>query len=166
MKRSRCAACAVAVLWLLVIFCGCTGRELYERLAVRTMGIDTDSGGVRLTVLTSEEGELFTSVGETIEAALAGLEQASGRKPFYAQCDTVVFGASCSEDELADFVDFLARSYLFRPAVGLCKASGSAENLLKEFPTIHESEQVELVEVYNEAASRRWRDAIFTERKE
>lgn len=125
------ALCAAMLLGLW----GCGGRELYERLLIHGIGVDTDGDGFTVTVRSSispeDEGEeYFKCHGDSVLEALNSLSLSTGRKPFYAHNYLVVFGKSCAERGLDRCLDFFVRYYNTRPSVRMYLAEGRAEDVL------------------------------------
>lgn len=120
---------------LLLGLWGCGGKELYERLLIHGIGVDTDGQGFLVTVRSSispeEEGEeLFQCKGDSVLEALNSLTLSTGRTPFYAHNYLVVFGEECARQGLDRCLDFFIRYYNTRPAVKLFLAQGRAEEIL------------------------------------
>lgn len=131
---NRILAVLLCVLLLLPL-CGCTGRELYERLLIHGIGVDVQDDGFLVTVRSStsaeDEGEeLFTCSGRSVLEALNSLARSTGRQPFYAHNYLVVFGKRCAEQGLDQCLDFFVRYYNTRPAVRVYLAEEQAEDVL------------------------------------
>lgn len=114
---------------------GCGGRELYERLLIHGIGVDTEGEDFIVTVRSStsseDEGEeYFKCRGSSVLEALNSLSLSTGRKPFYAHNYLVVFGKSCGEQGLDHCLDFFVRYYNTRPAVQIYLAEEKAEDIL------------------------------------
>lgn len=130
----RCLSVLLSILLLLPL-CGCTGRELYERLLIHGIGVDAEEDGFLVTVRSSvspeDEGEeFFTCRGRSVLEALNSLSRSTGRQPFYAHNYLVVFGKSCAEQGLDRCLDFFVRYYNTRPAVRVYLAERKAEEIL------------------------------------
>lgn len=127
--------CAVLCAMLILSMCACGGRELYERMIIHGIGVDSDGEEFEVTVRSSvspEDGgeELLRCRGRSVPEALNSLALSTGRKPFYAHNYLVVFGRECAERGLDRCIDFFVRYYNTRPAVQLYVADGDAEEIL------------------------------------
>lgn len=133
--RVKRILCLVLCAALLTGLWGCGGRELYERLLIHGIGVDTEGDHFIVTVRSSvspeDEGEeYFKCQGGSVLEALNSLSLSTGRKPFYAHNYLVVFGRDCAEQGLDRCLDFFVRYYNTRPSVRMYLAEDRAENVL------------------------------------
>lgn len=114
---------------------GCGYHELYERLLIHGIGVDTGPEGFVVTVRSSispqDEGEeYFRCEGRSVLEALSSLSLSTGREPFYSHNYLVVFGKGCAQQGLDQCLDFFVRYYNTRPAVQMYLAENTAEEIL------------------------------------
>ncbi len=135
MKAAKKALCLFLAGCMCLSLAGCGYRELYQRLLIHGIGVDTAPDGFIVTVRSSmspqDEGEeFFRCQGRSVLEALTNLSLSTGREPFYSHNYLVVFGSGCARQGLDSCLDFFVRYYNTRPAVQMFLAEGAAEEIL------------------------------------
>ena len=102
------------ILLLCLLLCGCDGlprgREMGDMALLRTMGVDGEEEGVRVTVSTGgREPVTLSSVGRSVGATCLGLEGQSDRYVFFGYVDQVLLGEELIRDDVLPTLDYLAR---------------------------------------------------------
>lgn len=118
----------------LVLLAGCT-TELYDRMLIHAIGVDTIEGGVEVTVRISQTGkedreESLTGRGESVYRALESIKLQTGKIPLYSHNYLVIFGRACCEAGLNDVLDFFIRHFESRPSVRVFMAETTAKEVL------------------------------------
>ena len=137
--------CSLIVICILPSLAGCgragtiysNYREVEQLQLVRAMGIDSESGDVRLTISSGELGEdgnsmLLSRSGASLELATNSLQDyAAGQELFYDHTQYFLFGQAAAEDGVEEFLDYIERSTTLPMGISLFVVrGGSAEDLM------------------------------------
>ena len=129
--KSKCLLCC---LLLLLSLTGCT-TELYDRMLIHAIGVDTTENGVEVTVRISQTGKEDKEValsgrGPSVYSALESIRLQTGKIPLYSHNYLVVFGRGCCEAGLDQVLDFFVRHFEARPSVRVFMAETTAKEVL------------------------------------
>jgi len=151
---------AVLALGLALLTGGCWNRKETDELAlVSALGIDRlpDGGilvvaqivkpaevraGVPTAVGSPRAVSLVSAAGPTVGAAVRGLAQVAGRRPFWAHARVLVLGAEVAKSGLGDVLDWFFREREFRARVWVAVTPGraaeviAAESDLEKIPAV------------------------------
>lgn len=112
-------------------------REVEQLQLIRAVGIDAESGDVRLTISSGEHGEggnsmLLSRSGASLELAANSLQDyAAGQELFYDHTQYFLFGQKAAEDGVGEFLDYIERSTTLPMGISLFVVrSGSAQDLM------------------------------------
>lgn len=139
---------AVVALGFALFTAGCWKRKESDELAlVSALGVDRlpDGGilvvaqvvkpaevraGVPTAVGSPRAVSLISASGPTVAAAVRGLAQVAGRRPFWAHARVLVLGAELAESGLGDVLDWFFREREFRARVWLAVTPGRAADVI------------------------------------
>ena len=118
----------------LVFLSGCT-TELYDRMLIHAIGVDTTENGVKVTLRIAgtgkeEQEQVLSGEGESVYQALESVKLKTGRVPLYSHNYLVIFGRQCCEEGLDHVMDFFIRHFESRPSVRMFMAETTAEEVL------------------------------------
>lgn len=144
MKRFIVALIIICILPSLA-GCGRSGtiysnyREVEQLQLIRAVGVDAESGDVRLTISSGEQGEggnsmLLSRSGASLELAMNSLQDfAAGQELFYDHTQFFLFGQDAAENGVAEFLDYVERSTALPMGISLFVVrGGSAQELMTE----------------------------------
>lgn len=127
-----------------ILLSGCSNpfadyRETEHLLVIQTMGIDRESGGVRLSLAASSEGigntpRVLAASGETVAEAMARIYDYSFEdEVFCYNVKNVLIGESAAEEGIEEFLGFICRSPEMRLDMPVFIVKGrSAEQIITE----------------------------------
>lgn len=139
---------ALLALGILLLTAGCWNRKETDELAlVSALGIDRlPDGRILVVAQIVKPGEvragvpaavgspravsLVSAAGPTVAAAVRGLAQVAGRRPFWAHARVLVLGAELAESGLGDVLDWFFREREFRARVWLAVTPGRAADVI------------------------------------
>ena len=109
------------LLCVCILLTGCSNpfadyRETEHLLVIQTMGIDRESGGVRLSLAASSEGvgnapRVLAASGETVAEAMERIYDYSFEdEVFCYNVKNVLIGESAAEEGIEEFLVFICRS--------------------------------------------------------
>ena len=109
------------LLCVCILLTGCSNpfadyRETEHLLVIQTMGIDRESGGVRLSLAASSEGvgnapRVLAASGETVAEAMERIYDYSFEdEVFCYNVKNVLIGESAAEEGIEEFLGFICRS--------------------------------------------------------
>lgn len=132
------------LLGVCILLTGCSNpfadyRETEHLLVIQTMGIDRESGGVRLSLAASSEGvgnapRVLTASGETVAEAMERIYDYSFEdEVFCYNVKNVLIGESAAEEGIEEFLGFICRSPEMRLDVPVFIVKGrSAEQIITD----------------------------------
>ena len=132
------------LLGMCILLSGCSNpfadyRETEHLLVIQTMGIDRESGGVRLSLAASSEGigntpRVLAASGETVAEAMARIYDYSFEdEVFCYNVKNVLIGESAAEEGIEEFLGFICRSPEMRLDMPVFIVKGqSAEQIITE----------------------------------
>lgn len=130
------------LLCVCILLTGCSNpfadyRETEHLLVIQTMGIDRESGGVRLSLAASSEGvgnapRVLAASGETVAEAMERIYDYSFEdEVFCYNVKNVLIGESAAEEGIEEFLGFICRSPEMRLDVPVFIVKGrSAEQII------------------------------------
>lgn len=132
------------LLCVCILLTGCSNpfadyRETEHLLVIQTMGIDRESGGVRLSLAASSEGvgnapRVLAASGETVAEAMERIYDYSFEdEVFCYNVKNVLIGESAAEEGIEEFLGFICRSPEMRLDVPVFIVKGrSAEQIITD----------------------------------
>lgn len=132
------------LLGMCILLSGCSNpfadyRETEHLLVIQTMGIDRESGGVRLSLAASSEGigntpRVLAASGETVAEAMARIYDYSFEdEVFCYNVKNVLIGENAAEEGIEEFLGFICRSPEMRLDMPVFIVKGrSAEQIITE----------------------------------
>lgn len=132
------------ILGVCILLTGCSNpfadyRQTEHLLVIQTMGIDRESGGVRLSLAASSEGvgnapRVLAASGETVAEAMERIYDYSFEdEVFCYNVKNVLIGESAAEEGIEEFLGFICRSPEMRLDVPVFIVKGrSAEQIIAD----------------------------------
>lgn len=129
----------IFIVLIVCILCGCTGKQLDERLVIQGMGIDYTQDEYRVTVMymntdASQQDtthKTATGRGRTVTEAVTSIVSQNGLEPLYSHNSFILFGKGICKEGVSEALEFFAGYYQCRPTVNVLVADRDAEKIMK-----------------------------------